>query len=95
MTILCILYHAFAHLSTTVSQLSHDTCEIAACYPLHFLRQYAIDRATPTKTSGAKVQFFEKEQFAAILDAADKESLKRKTIHQKKRRTRTGSGFIQ
>jgi hypothetical protein len=42
---------------------------------LHFLRQCAIDRATPTKTSGAKVQNFEKEQFAAILDAADKESL--------------------
>ena len=30
-----------------------------------------------------RYSFFEKEQFAAILDAADKESLKRKTIHQK------------
>ena len=38
------------------------------------------DRATPPKATRAKVQYFEKEQVAAILDAADKEPLKWKTM---------------
>ncbi|MBQ8921499.1 MAG: site-specific integrase [Oscillospiraceae bacterium] len=38
------------------------------------------DRATPPKATRAKVQYFEKEQVAAILDAADQEPLKWKTV---------------